>query len=194
MYQRLRLFPVSVAVGFVLLALASWPTAPAPPSSRRIPSTARTNLLCTWQSPAPSPCQRSTRRTIALNCPFVKLHRRFVGSLEKKISSFINISNILLYFIQIFTNCNLIRWIEKANVRAKAVVYNPPGQSEQLIVGANVLYQYEQRTIGLIDNETAVQVLQKVKLALQDLIRAIGKLLRVSVVELTLDCKRNVIL
>lgn len=77
-----------------------------------------------------------------------------------------------------------MRWIQQANVRSQRVVDDSPGQRQQLIFVSNVLDQQQKRSVRLVDNEAAVEILQQVELAFQDVFRVVRVLLTVSVPEL----------
>lgn len=89
-------------------------------------------------------------------------------------------------------------WKEKRNVSAVRVVDDGPGQVQEIILVfgvilsvwffgcSQVLYIESERSIRMVQDETAVHLFQKVELALQDMSDAIGELLRIGVRELVL--------
>lgn len=80
-----------------------------------------------------------------------------------------------------------MRWIQQANVRSQRVVDDSPGQCQQLIFISNVLNQQQKRSVRLVDNEAAVEILQQVELAFQDMFRVVRVLLSVCIPELSFN-------
>lgn len=53
-----------------------------------------------------------------------------------------------------------MRWIQQTHVGSQRVVDDSPSESEELILLPNVLDQEQQRTVRLVHDEAAVEILE----------------------------------
>jgi len=84
--------------------------------------------------------------------------------------------------------CNLKGRIQETTIRPKTIIDHPPSRRQQLLLMPQILLdKLQERPIRLVHNQTAVHVLQKIELTLQDVRRPIRELLTVGIVKLVLD-------